>query len=339
MAIIGGLDVHRRQITFDYLDDQSGEVTRGVIRPASRAQLREWLGHFEGHNASFALEATTGWRFVVDELRAAGIEAHLAEPAETRALRGPKRRAKTDRADALHLRQLLVDRRLPESWIPPEHLCELRTLVRLRYSAMAQRRCWQQRIHAQLFHHGHPQIVGLLSPAGRQQLEHAELPPAARQAVDMAMRLIDRLSVEIEDLTVQLGHLARREPACQALMAQYGVGELVAAAVWAEMGDTRRFSSSRKAVRHAGLDITISESDGKRRAGRLSRQGSPVLRWALYEAAKSAYRPTSPDHAYYLAVKDRLGGRRATLSVARKLARRAHHILSRLETEPLSTAA
>ena len=339
MAIIGGLDVHRRQITFDYLDDLRGEVTRGVIRPATRAQVREWLGQFEGHRTSFALEATTGWRFVVDELHAAGIEAHLAEPAETRALRGPKRRAKTDRADALHLRQLLVDRRLPESWIPPERLCELRTLVRLRYSAMAQRRCWQQRIHAQLFHHGHPQIVGLLSPAGRQQLAHAELPPAARQAVDVAMRLIDRLSVEIEDLTGQLGHLARREPACQALMTQYGVGELVAAAVWAEMGDTRRFSSSRKAVRHAGLDITVSESDGKRRAGRLSRQGSPVLRWALYEAAKSAYRPASPDHAYYLAVKDRLGGRRATLAVARKLARRAHHILARLETEPLSTAA
>ncbi len=339
MAIIGGLDVHRRQITFNYLDDRSGEVSTGVIRPATRAQLRDWLRRFEGLRASFALEATTGWRFVVEELRAAGIEAHLAEPAETRALRGPKRRAKTDRADALHLRQLLVDARLPESWIPPEDVCELRTLVRLRYSAMAQRRCWQQRIHAQLFHHGHPQVVGLLNAAGREQLERAELPAAARQAVDTAMRLIDVLTLEIDAMTAQLEYLARREPACTALMTHYGVGALVAAAVWAEMGDTRRFSSSRKAVRHAGLDITVSESDGKRRGGRLSRQGSPVLRWALYEAAKSAYRPASPDHAYYLSVKERLGGRRATLAVARKLARRAHHTLSNLDPEQLSAAA
>ena len=75
------------------------------------------------------------------------------------------------------------------------------------------------------------------------------------------------------------GALTGHAPRFIAKTRQYGVGELVASAVWAEMGDTRRFSSSRKAVRHAGLDITVSESDGKRRAGRLSRQGSPVLRW------------------------------------------------------------
>jgi transposase len=119
MAIVCGMDVHRRQITFDCLDTESGEVFRGVIRPATRERLRRWLQRFHGQEAAFALEATTGWRFVVEELQAAGLEAHLAEPAHTRALRGPKRRAKTDREDARHLRKLLQDGRLPESWIPP----------------------------------------------------------------------------------------------------------------------------------------------------------------------------------------------------------------------------
>jgi transposase len=96
-------------------------------------------------------------------------------------------------------------------------------------------------------------------------------------------------------------------------------------AIWAEFGDVRRFANSRQAVRFCGLDITISESDGKRARGHLARQGSPVLRCALHEAAMGAARPSSPDHAYYLQVKQRLGGKRAALSVAGKLAREAYH--------------
>ena len=150
MSIVGGFDVHRNQITFDCLDTETGEITRGEIRPATRARLREWLRRFEGREVAIALEATTGWRFVVEELKAAGIEAHLAEPADTRALRGPKRRAKNDRQDARHLRQLLETGRLPESWIPPEHIQELRTVVRLRKTLTDDRRAWQQRIQAVL---------------------------------------------------------------------------------------------------------------------------------------------------------------------------------------------
>jgi len=97
MAIVGGLDIHRRQITYDWIDTDSGETCRGQLSPATRLELRAWLARFTGQQADFALEATTGWRFVAEELQRAGAGAHLAEPADTRALRGPKRRAKTDR--------------------------------------------------------------------------------------------------------------------------------------------------------------------------------------------------------------------------------------------------
>src|SRR5574341_289932 len=101
MAIVGGLDIHRRQITYDYLDTTTGQTRRGQLSPATRLELRAWLDQFDPQQASFALEATTGWRFVTEELQRVGIDAHLAEPADTRALRGPKRRAMTDRTDAL----------------------------------------------------------------------------------------------------------------------------------------------------------------------------------------------------------------------------------------------
>src|SRR3712207_1744084 len=166
MRIVGGLDVHRRQITFDYLDERSGQVRRGRIAPADRMLLRRWLtSTLGGEPAAFAVEACTGWRFVVEELRRAGIEAHLAEPADTAAARGPKRRAKTDRTDARHLRELLAGGRLPESWIPPQQVLEMRARLQLFKDLREQHTAWVQRIHAILLHQGAPAIAGDLDAA------------------------------------------------------------------------------------------------------------------------------------------------------------------------------
>ena len=124
-----------------------------------RDQLRVWLERFDGlEDVAFALEGCTGWRYVVEELVRAGVTAHVAEPAETAALRGKKSRAKTDRADARHLRQLLVDGRVPESWIPPPDVLDARVLVRLYKDLVDERTGWLQRVHATLFHHGVPAV-------------------------------------------------------------------------------------------------------------------------------------------------------------------------------------
>jgi transposase len=116
MAIVAGFDVHRAQITFDALDRDTGEVRRGRIRATPEA-VREWAGWFLGEEIHVAVEACTGWLFVCAALAEAGAVAHLAEPVETSALRGKKRRAKTDREDARWLRELLCEGRLPEAWI------------------------------------------------------------------------------------------------------------------------------------------------------------------------------------------------------------------------------
>src|SRR4029077_1827680 len=119
MAIIGGLDVHRQQITFDYVDND-GSVRWGQIRPATRKTLRAWLaGHCPDGDGEFALEGRTGWRYVTEVLAAAGVDVHLGDPAEIALARGPKKRAKTDRAHARLLRRLVLESRCPESWIPP----------------------------------------------------------------------------------------------------------------------------------------------------------------------------------------------------------------------------
>jgi transposase len=296
------------------------------------------LGRFDGlEDAAFAVEGCTGWRFVVEELRRAGIAPHLAEPADTAAQRGRKKRAKTDRADARLLRTLLAQQRLPASWIPPAGVLEVRTLARLYVALLAERRAWRQRIHAQLFHQGAPPVATLLTADGQAALAQAELSPAGRQVVETALAAIDSLTGLLLPLRAQLQAIGARQPGCRALTEEYGIGPLTGAIVWAELGDCRRFASSDQAVRFAGLDVTVWSSDSKRAPGRLARPGAPALRWALYEAAKNAFRPTSPDHAYYRAARDRLDGKLATLSVARKLARRCFHALRRLGDDAWGT--
>ena len=216
MTIVGGFDVQRKQLTFDYMDSETGEVRSGQIRPATRKMLRNWLGeHCPGGDAEFAVEGCTGWRYVVEELTAAGAVAHLADPAETAGLRGPKKRAKSDRTDARLLRTLLWDGRLPESAIPPAQVLELRTLGRLYCALMDERRAWQQRIHAQLFHQGCPPIRALLSETGRDGLAAAELSPAGRRYLKAALRRIDELTGEIDPLRTQLVSFAKHQPGCR----------------------------------------------------------------------------------------------------------------------------
>ena len=94
MSIVMGLDQHRGQITGEWIDTETGEVQRTRVVPADRAAVRKFLSRFRGRDLEVALEATTGWRFVVQELRRVGAEVHLAEPAETAGLRGPKRSAR-----------------------------------------------------------------------------------------------------------------------------------------------------------------------------------------------------------------------------------------------------
>jgi transposase len=342
VAIVGGIDIHRAQLTFDYVDLDSGEVFRGRIAPADREHLRRWLQRFVGRtDVAFALEGCTGWRYVVEELHRAGAIAHVAEPAETAARRGPKRRAKTDRSNAQLLRDLLLEGRIPESWIPPQPVLEARALVRLYKDLLDERTGWLQRVHASMFHDGAPEVqVGALSAAGRDRIAAAQLSEATRTAVDTGMRQVDRLTQDMTRIRDQITTIGRRQPACRALQAaHYGIGPLTAVIIWAEMGDTRRFRSSDDAVRHTGLDVTVYSSDGRRSAGHLARQGPPLLRWALYEAAVYAGRPTSPDHAYFRQVKNRLGGQLALLSMARKLARRCHHTLRNLDDQVLAPAS
>jgi transposase len=173
---------------------------------------------------------------------------------------------------------------------------------------------------------------------GREWLAAEPMPEISREQIGIALAMINSLEQQRAPLDKELRAYARRQARCKALMVQYGIGELIALTILAELGDCTRFSSSRQAVRYAGMNITVHQSDQHRAPGHLSRQRPPALRWALFEAAQLAARERSPDHDYYHEAAARLGHNRACLSVARKLLKRSHHPLRELGEEALTPA-
>src|SRR2546423_14116467 len=119
MTMVGAFDIHRRQLTYELVDVDSGEVQRGRVETPTRQSLRAWLSDLPVLPTAMAFEGCTGWRFLAEELRAAGVEAWMGGPAELASRRRPQRRAKTDHRHALPpVRQLPGDAP-PPARIPP----------------------------------------------------------------------------------------------------------------------------------------------------------------------------------------------------------------------------
>jgi hypothetical protein len=191
-----------------------------------RDRFRSWLRddvtrRAKGGSVSLAVEGCTGWRYVVEEIKAVGFEAHLAEPADTQAARGRKRRAKTDRSDAQLLRDLLVAGELPESWIAPEPVLEWREHVRLYVSLVNQRTVWCQRIHAELYHHGVAVPEGAIRVSRTRAMladPALQLSAAARERIAAGYRMIDATDLKTQPLKRELQRFGTRQPACRALV-------------------------------------------------------------------------------------------------------------------------
>jgi transposase len=223
MSIVGGMDIHRKQLTFDWVDERNGKWERGRITPADREHLADWLTRFDPATGpvAFAMEGCTGWRYIAEEMAKAGVNAHLAEPADTSALRGPKRRAKTDKADAKLLRELLAAGRLPECYIPPGQVLEWRALLELYQDLRTQHTGWAQRIQAVCFHQGTtaPGQAGIVrgDRARLLAIVDEQLSISGRLQVNTALAIMDTLADHLDRLGRPIEQSVDR-PSCSTVL-------------------------------------------------------------------------------------------------------------------------
>jgi transposase len=271
-----------------------------------------------GESPEVVLEATYGWYWAVDVLQAAGATVHLAHPLGIKGF--AYRRVKNDVRDAADLADLLRMGRLPEAYVAPPAVRELRELVRHRAKLVAWRSGLKASIHAVLAKQGlHIPVSDLFGLGGRQLPAKAPLDGPYRARVDACYRLIDALDFEVDSVTGQLrGRLAGNR-GYTTIQAIPGVGRTLAAVFVAEIGAVDRFPSPTHLVSWAGLTPKHRGSDTVVHRGPITKQGSGLVRWAAVEAAQKI--PASA--GWLVSTRTRIAERRghniATVAVARKL--------------------
>ena len=310
-----GIDLHRRRSVVVIMDPDGTRVSLERIENSPLA-LVEAVAE-AGPDPEVVLEATWGWYWAADVLAEAGARVHLAHPLGIGGYRN--RRVKNDERDAMLLADLLRMGSLPEGWIAPPQLRELRELVRYRHKLSQLRAGLKSQIHAVLGKEGViPSLTELWGPAGAAWLDEQQLGEAYRIRIESLRRLIGRYDREVTRLDRVIHGWLRDDTGYQTIQQLQGVGPVIAAVFVAEIGDVSRFDTAKRLSSWAGLTPRHRESDTKVVRGSITKQGSPLVRWAAIEAV-ARYRGGAPIKATYQRVAARKGNKVARVASARKL--------------------
>jgi transposase len=311
-----GIDLHRNRSHVAVIDEQ-GELTLSRRLVNDRETFLELLGDSAGET-HVALEATYGWEWLAELLEEAGYDLHLAHPLRTRAIAAA--RVKTDAIDAKTLAHLLRTGFLPEAYVAPRELRDLRELLRHRATLTRMRSAVKNRVHAILAKHGIArERSDLFGKGGREFLAGLELRDAPRRRLDSLMSLICDFDREIETTTHEIEERAKADDRVDVLCQIRGVGRYTAMLIIAEVGDINRFPTARHLCSWAGLAPSVRSSDGKARLGHITRQGSPALRWALVEAAQKITTGSGPLRDKFERIAKRRGRKIAKVAIAREI--------------------
>jgi transposase len=311
-----GIDLHRKRSHVAVIDDQGRELcSRRVVNDGQT--ILALLDEIDGE-CRVALEATYGWEWLADVLEDGGYELHLAHPLRTKAIASA--RVKTDAVDARTLAHLLRADLLPEAYVAPRALRDLRDLLRQRVVLTHMRSALKNRVHALIARQGvQREHADLFGAGGRRFLDELELRPEPRQRLQTLLRLIADFDREIDALAREIDRRAKHDPRADVLCQIYGIGRYLGMLIVAEIGDIERFPTARHLCAWAGLTPTVRSSDAKARLGHISGLGSRALRWALVEAAQKAVQGGGPLRADFERIAKRRGRKIAKVAVARKI--------------------
>jgi transposase len=325
---IVGIDLHRRRSVLVRMTE-AGERLETIRISNDPEYLRQVMAR-AGEAPEVVLEACYGWYWAADVLAELGASVHLAHPLGVKGF--AYRRVKNDERDAADLADLLRMGRLPESWIAPPASRELRELVRHRAKMVGLRSNLKCQIAAVLAGAGAAVALSdLFGVAGRELLQRVVLPSAMRAKVNSALRLIDAFDFEIDTFTQLISTRLRGDPGYLAVQTIPGVGPILAAVFVAEIGDVGRFPGPTQLTSWAGLTPRHRESDTTVHRGRITKQGSKLVRWAAIEAVQRVGAHTRIG-AFRDGVAARRGRNQGKVAAARQLLEcvyygmRDHHI-------------
>jgi len=320
--IIIGCDYHPGFQQIAFVDGDTGEFQERRLSHREEAEKFYRELAVSGARVRVGMEASGQGRWFERLLAELQMELWMGNAAEIRAKR--VRKKKTDREDARHILQLLVEDRFPQIWVPNWENRDVRQLLWHRHRLVQMRTRIMNQLQAVALNEGLRCKKRLWRERGRQQLETFQLAPwASRRRRDL-LELLDRLNPTITDLSQALEQEVEKYPAAQRLMTHPGVGALTALAFVLIIGEPERFRCGKQIAAYLGLVPEEDSSGESRRLGHISKQGSGLMRFFLVEAAQVTARSDAEWRRKYFHLAQRRGRKIAKVAMARRLAVRLY---------------
>lgn len=332
--IFGGLDVDKKSMAVTFRDH--GTMRKSLKLPYSGRQLLNYTRkHFPGQRVAFVYEAGPTGFGLHDELTAASHPCLVVSPAMVPTAARP--RVKTNRLDSNKLAEGLRGGQLRSIHVPATSYRELRHLVQLRDTQVAQLRASKCRIKSLLLYEGipFPAANGQWSGQVLRELEALPCSGAVRFKLD---QLIDALQFHFQSaarIQKEIRHYCQKDPELRQsisfLTSLPGVGSITATHALARLGDWRQISNVRQIAGFLGLVSSEHSTGDKENRGEITRIGDSRLRNKLIQCAWTAIRKDPELRAFYRRIYERqpkkVAARKAIVAVARKLTTRMYAVL------------
>jgi transposase len=321
--IIIGCDFHPSYQQIAMLDTETGVTTDHKLTHTGGEAERFYRSLASA--ALVGIEAVGNDQWFVRLLQRLDHEVWVGDAAQIRA--SYVRKQKTDRRDAKHILQLLVEGRFPRIWVPGAEMRDHRQLLIHRHKLVQIRTRVKNELQHLMLNQGVQKKQKLWSAEGRAALASLPLEPWTHRRRHDLLNLLSMLDGQLEDLNIAVTQVAEQYPEVTLLMSQPGVGAVTALAFALTIGDVRRFQRSRHVASYLGLIPREYSSGGRQRMGGISKQGNRLMRFLLVESANIAVRFDPVFRKEYLHRCHQKHFTVAKVAAARKLAIRMYWIL------------
>jgi len=310
-----GCDLHARKQQVAVLDLVTGEVQEQQLSHDGDAVERFYAAL--PPPVTVAVESTGYALWFHALIRQLGHTLLVGDAGRIRAM--VVRKTKTDRRDALHLLDLVKHDRLPVIWVPDPETRDLRALLAHRMRLVRLRTTVKNGLHAIALSHRLVDGSKRLTRQRLTQLHRLVLPPHTARRRDESLELVAWLDQRIQQLDVLVAQAVDANPAARRLLSHPGVGPVTALTTVVVLGPVSRFPGSKEVTSYVGLAPAVHASADKHHLGQITKQGNPLLRLVLVQAASTAARYDEDLKRLYVTLRRRRGHAKAKVAVARKL--------------------
>ncbi len=314
-----GLDVHKHYITVGGMNARQEMVLRA--RNVEMERFKRWAEENLCQSDEVVLEASTNTWDIYDTVAPLVKRVVVAHPAEVKQI--AHARVKTDNQDVNRLIRLLIADMVPEVWVPPVEVRELRALISYRWRLVKMATAIQNRMHSLLHRHNIQAPEGKIDTGeNREWWEQVQLSELERLRLNQELKMLRLVREHIAEVEDELGRLSTSEPwgkQATHIMQLPGLGIVVTMTILSAIGEIQRFPSAKKLVGYAGFGAGVEDSGQKHRDKGITKFGRKELRWALVEAAWQAIRSNPRLRAEYDQLCKRKHPNQAIVAIARKL--------------------